>query len=389
MSRSALLIEAGSLPASRKTLHNEAGRDLTNLDLLRSVAVGLVLIGHCLAVMGIRGFGNLGHFGVLLFFVHTAFVLMLSMERMGTAGQQLAVAFFVRRLFRIFPLSILSVLVVLAFRIPSSPWLQGYVWAGWPTVISNVFLVQNITGTGSILCVLWSLPYELQMYAVLPLLFLLFCRLRSPGAAFVAWFAGVMIALAEYALRGRSFDQELLLTRYVPCFLAGVLAWRLAKEMKQRIPGWVWALSLVALCVCYRIIDALRVYGPSVSEAFHGALRSDHGVWLPRSFDLASDWMFCLIVGILLPLFADIRIQWLNELSRQVAKYSYGTYVSHIPILWLFFYRFRISSALTSAIFSCALIAVAAVVLYHWVEDPAIRFGKKLSLRLSSITQSA
>ncbi len=51
--------------ASSRAIQNS--NDLANLDLLRALAVSLVLFGHLLGTMKIRGLGELGHFGVLLF----------------------------------------------------------------------------------------------------------------------------------------------------------------------------------------------------------------------------------------------------------------------------------------------------------------------------------
>lgn len=153
----------------------EGTSDQSNLDLLRSVAVVLVFVGHTFNFLMVRGMGDLGHFGVLLFFVHTAFVLMFSMERLGLSGSKLFTAFAVRRIFRIYPLSILSVLFVVAVQVPSAPWSNGaglviYVWPGWAGFFSNLLLTQNITQSASVMCVLWSLPFEMQMYAFLPFL---------------------------------------------------------------------------------------------------------------------------------------------------------------------------------------------------------------------------
>ena len=60
-----------------------------NLDLLRAIAVLLVLAQHVGSKMHIEHIAwaptrcPLGLFGVLLFFVHTSLVLMYSMERSG------------------------------------------------------------------------------------------------------------------------------------------------------------------------------------------------------------------------------------------------------------------------------------------------------------------
>ena len=81
----------------------EAPSDLPNLDLLRTVAVLLVFVGHLMLTAGVRGLGDVGRFGVLIFFVHTSLVLMLSMERLGLTGGRLYFAFLIRRFFRIYP----------------------------------------------------------------------------------------------------------------------------------------------------------------------------------------------------------------------------------------------------------------------------------------------
>ncbi len=227
----------------------QARRELANLNLLRAVAVGLVVTSHLAETTRMRGVSNLGHLGVLLFFVHTSFVLMLSMERPGLSGCRLYAAFIVRRIFRIYPLSILTVLCVVAFQILSTSWLGPYTWPGWPRILSDIFLVQNITRGASVVCVLWSLPFEVQMYAVLPLIYLFMRRFPSFGVVWLTWFAAVMIAGAEYFARGRDFDTKYLLTRYFPCFIAGILAWLLLAERKKRLSGALWGVALALLVI--------------------------------------------------------------------------------------------------------------------------------------------
>jgi peptidoglycan/LPS O-acetylase OafA/YrhL len=310
-----------------RSLAADDSRDLANLDFLRTVAVSLVFVGHLAAAAGIRGLGDTGRLGVLIFFVHTSLVLMLSMGRLGLTGFRLYSAFIVRRVFRIYPLSILAVLAVIAFRIPSASWLGGYEWIGWPTFISNLFLTQNLTHSESILAVLWSLPFEMQMYFVLPLLYLLLCRFPSLKFAIMIWLLAIAIACAEWALQHRNADMEFLLTRYVPCFFAGVFAWRVMATRPRRFSGLLWIVYLLVLVVAYRAVDAIRVYGPAAFGALHGVVRTDHGIWWPQFFDLARDWIFCAATGVVLPFFREIRIGWLNALSRRVALYSYGIYV--------------------------------------------------------------
>ena len=121
-----------------------AGKDLPNLDLLRSVAVSLVLVGHINGALSLRHYGGFyGAFGVGLFFVHTALVLMWSLER-----RPQVLDFYVRRVARIHPLAIVVLLIAVAthakvnvfhddgaFFLYSAPTLKQ--------VLSHLMLVQN------------------------------------------------------------------------------------------------------------------------------------------------------------------------------------------------------------------------------------------------------
>jgi peptidoglycan/LPS O-acetylase OafA/YrhL len=116
----------------------------------------------------------LGRWGVQLFFVHSSLVLMMSLERQkGLRYASPYAAFLLRRCFRIFPLSVLFVAAVCWFRLPLGHLESGaFLPARFNafTIASNLLLIQNVTGSESVLEPLWSLPYEVQICLVLPLL---------------------------------------------------------------------------------------------------------------------------------------------------------------------------------------------------------------------------
>jgi peptidoglycan/LPS O-acetylase OafA/YrhL len=376
-----------SVAKSTDTPHSLAAddsRDLVNLDLLRTVAVTLVFVDHLAAAADFHGLGDIGRLGVLIFFVHTSLVLMLSMGRLDLSGFSLYSTFLVRRIFRIYPLSILAVLAVVLFRIPAVNGAGGFDWIGWPALFSNIFLTQNLTHSKSI-DFLWSLPFEMQMYLVLPFLYLLLSRFPSLKFALWIWLLAIAIASVEWAIQHGNTSMDFLLTRYVPCFLAGVFAWRIMAVPSRRLPGLLWILFLLLLVVAYRAVDAIRVYGPSAFSALRGVVRTDHGIWWPHFLDLARDWIFCATTGVVLPFFREIRINWLNGLSRKVALYSYGIYVAHVPAMWLCFDLLHTGSRLVNAMLSIVLTAAVAILLYHLIEHPMIQFGKRLSTNLISI----
>ena len=135
----------------------------------------------------------LGRIGVLFFFVHTSLVLMYSLARMSSHPDCLFARFYVRRAFRIYRLSIAAVLASLLLQIPPLPWEPIGV-RSLPGIASNLALTMNLTYTPPILGPLWSLPLEVQMYLVLPLLFVV---IRRGGVAVVAgcWLLSLLLAV--------------------------------------------------------------------------------------------------------------------------------------------------------------------------------------------------
>ncbi len=155
---------------------------LRNLDLLRSCAVLLVACSHFVPTCLRWSDHGMGRLGVMVFFVHTCLVLMMSMERGLVAELPSIRTFYLRRAFRIYPLSILTVLAVTCLHIPVDPFCPFQHPSG-VELLSNLGLIQNLTRARSLVGPLWSLPWEVQMYFALPFVFLLVSR----GTASPCW----------------------------------------------------------------------------------------------------------------------------------------------------------------------------------------------------------
>jgi peptidoglycan/LPS O-acetylase OafA/YrhL len=140
------------VPSGREENRGASSQQSVNLDLLRSVAVTLVLLAHVIRVFNATGnpfvqfwgIQNLGTFGVLMFFIHTSLVLMMSLDRLASTRTAVIPRFYVRRMFRIYPLSVVTVAAVLLLRIPAD-FEPVYSAPGVKAVWSNLFLVQNIS----------------------------------------------------------------------------------------------------------------------------------------------------------------------------------------------------------------------------------------------------
>src|SRR5882724_9860020 len=232
---------------------NTDGAESGNLDLLRSFAVLCVVAFHLLLVF----FGAqhvplkldyLGHWGVLIFFVHTSLVLMASLERQALAGRAGYAEFLIRRCFRILPLSALTVLAIAALRLPVGHLRDGHFVAvslAPLDVVQNLLLIQNVGGAESLEAPLWSLRYEMQMYLVLPVLFWLVVRARTPIKVLAIWAAVALLALA------RRHGTEVDLIDYAPCFLAGVAAYAVSRWQRPSLAAWLWPVTIAFTSACY------------------------------------------------------------------------------------------------------------------------------------------
>jgi peptidoglycan/LPS O-acetylase OafA/YrhL len=160
---------------------------MPNLDLLRSIAVLLVAVEHTLIAMRILWISSwniawVGVAGVFMFFVHTSLVLMWSFER-----NPQVLNFYIRRIFRIYPLAIAAILAIVIFRIPLLQNPQGDTFFKQPpimNIVSNMLLMQNLGWRGNILGVMWSLPLEVDMYFCCRSCFSLFVTILRFGRSF-------------------------------------------------------------------------------------------------------------------------------------------------------------------------------------------------------------
>jgi len=312
-----------------------------NLDILRALAVTVVLVAHCLPNSTAQQAA--GRFGVLIFFVHTALVLLLSLERQKMLDH-LAVRFYIQRAFRIYPLSIICVLVSLAFRIA---WPEPvFIPRSGQSIAANLLLVQNfLNERRSISAPLWSLPFEVQMYAVLPAVFW-FLRKRPMSRAIGLVALSAALAIAE-ALTFPGTDRWI--TRYFPCFLAGAMAY-CRYGSTPRWPWAIWPAAIIALGVVYCLFQGL----------------------------IPCEWLACTALGLLVPMFHPAPGKLLSKASGLVARYSYGIYLSHVPLLWLCFQKLTALPVVARWLLFVALICSLPIGLYHMIEEPMIRLGKTL-----------
>lgn len=314
-----------------------------NLDLMRAVAVLLVAFDHA---MGSSRFAAsydwwvLGRLGVLLFFVHTSLVLMASLERGGKTRGWIG-RFYARRACRIYPLAIVCVLLVVGLHLRTA--------FSTRTVVANVLLMQNLTvATPDVIGVLWSLPIEVQMYVMLPLCWRAACGPLRNMAFLIAMF----IALGIVVMLPLPGVWRLSVFLFGPCFCGGVLAYSLLRRGRRApMASDVWPVMLGAVAAGVMLLHP-----------------TPERVWL--------GWGPCLLLGLLIPNVREMRRSQLTRVAHWIAKYSYGIYLVHKPLLTLW----RGSPLASAAQWAgwAVSVALVSILLYAAVEAPMIRLGNRL-----------
>ena len=331
-------------------------RTLPNLDFLRACAVISVVAEHTALAYGQQSlFGMpiawIGVVGVFLFFVHTTLVLMWSLER-----KPHTLDFYIRRCFRILPLVWLAGGLALLLHAPVNGTPTNYFSASSVphrplALLQAFFLIPNLGTAPGYLPegVMWSLPYEFEMYAALPLLFFFIRRNFSLWPLLFFW-AGIC-AINQAMFYGVAHNFYLC----IPYFLPGVMAYVGFSRRRAFLPAWSFPVVLL-------------------------------GLWI--GFLQAPTWRFgsvlCLAAGLLLPIFHQFTSPTLIRASHIVAKYSYGMYLSHPFAIVLGVRLLPHQRWIVQVIVVVAVTAAASVAAYHLLELPMIRLGSRVANGLSA-----
>jgi peptidoglycan/LPS O-acetylase OafA/YrhL len=152
----------------------QAGRSrLGWLDALRGVAALVVVFDHSsYAFMAefrrqLMPVFNTSRYGIMVFFLVSGYIIPASLERRGSVR-----TFWIGRVFRIYPLCLAVVAMVLVAAMVGVARIRGF---GDQNVVevaaAHVTLLQELLGTPNLLLVLWTLSYEMAFYLLVVALF--------------------------------------------------------------------------------------------------------------------------------------------------------------------------------------------------------------------------
>ena len=211
-------------------------------------------------------------------------------------------------------------------------------------IIHAFMLTSNLHDGYLPMGVMWSLPYEAQMYLALPVLFFFIRRNFSLWPLLLFWIFTVMVCRSLFSTVSHNFFL------CIPYFLPGVMAYISFGRRKAILPAWSLPIALLIAWFVFMIKPGWR----------------------------AADFL-CLAVGLGLPSFRQISARWLVRVSHEIAKYSYGIYLAHPFSIVLGLYLMpHCSLALQLAVIFGSL-PIFAVAAYHLLEKPMIQIGARLA----------
>jgi len=318
-------------------------RRIPSLDGLRAISILAVLFGHVAYACHFENWitGTYAHYGVRVFFVISGYLITtLLVEEESRFGSVSLSRFYLRRVFRIFPVAYLYLAAMTPFVVMAS-WKWVVVWLYGSTYVHD--LPWNLSH-------LWSLSVEEQFYLLWPLALVASRR----HAKQFAWLAILVAVVAQYVV-GKYFSGSLNPFFFFPCVMDSLAIGCLLALYRPRLPRispLLWLLLLVA---------------PLIS----GADEIQIGWPVPQFFAHINSLMFNVLVALLIVDVTKYPPKWLNSpIVVWIGLLSYSLYVWQMPFLNP---AYKINPAI--AIF--LVFATASLSYYFW-ERPILKWSHKV-----------
>ncbi|GLX00356.1 acyltransferase [Microtetraspora sp. NBRC 16547] len=333
---------------------------------------------------------NLGNYGVLVFFLVSGYIIPASLERRGDVR-----AFWIGRVFRLYPLYILTIAVVLAMT-PIQPLRKNI------NLIGHITMLTEVTGSWAFTEPMWTLSYEMVFYLLVTALFVVGVHRRS--GLFALSFA-LLSVLVAFTMPPRG----LLTGPVVPVIVLGVILAGLggvlfgSKWIRTAGAFVLGALAIVLIVVGSRVPwQGAMVLGVMFTGTviYRWERGEGSGIWpvlgvtflicltpfmKPVTVNGMANLMTVALVGGTFWLFYALRDRRIPYALAWLGLVSYSVYMLHMPLLRLFVFmvgdprRFPPLVQLGMGLGVFAAICGVSWLTYRFVELPMQRLGRRLA----------
>jgi peptidoglycan/LPS O-acetylase OafA/YrhL len=308
------------------------------LDGLRAVACGLVLIAHfnpwienyTSPVLSPIKAIDPGNIGVMLFFALSSFLLtsvcLSEIERHGRFDLR---TFYLRRIFRIWPLYFFMLLLTFLVVSPAMPLPQApgaattpeqWAWVKNSIGFYAVFLGNWIKHTVSEIGILWTICVEEQFYLVLPFALLLVVHLRQKYIVLVIAVASTTLAILLLSGVPGLSSPYYQTTTYISTFVfGGAAAFVVRRKLLRRI--WSGPVPLFGLAVLVAILLANSGFwwGP-------------YGLAVAALYSIVPVFLVLLILWVATNSGASHLSPLRSPLWRSLGILSFAIYLAHVIV---------------------------------------------------------
>ncbi len=348
---------------------------IPDLDGVRAIAILMVIVGHWIPMQysDFLGFG-----GVTLFFVLSGFLItgiLLQYKAQVAAGSKSKFWYFktflVRRSLRIFPIYYLYLLVLYLLGFQFLREGMGYFLA----YLGNHY-VYSFGNFPVLKSHLWSLAVEEQFYLIWPLFILFIPARKIQWAMLLVVLTALISRLVFYTVPSPLFKPSfayLLTINCVDAFaIGGLLAWA-----RGAFPDLVKRYAPYAVSV---FVAAMALYWVMVTFAGSVAVIGERLV-----FSIASASLIMLAVT---GFGKWTKLILANAFMRLIGKVSYGLYVYHLIMPYLFYlftqwmiqkgYNLPAFQAGTSyeLYFNIVCLTLVTFISWHLIEKPINRLKR-------------
>ncbi|MEZ4815563.1 MAG: acyltransferase [Bdellovibrionota bacterium] len=292
---------------------------------------------------------NFGKYGVIVFFVLSAYTIALSLQR---SSKFQFIPYIARRLLRILPMYYLMILIAFAYGGIPDYFKAHQVTNSWYNLFAHLSFI-NLFQTkyrNNLLGVEWSVPIELFYYLLLPYFFVAFKKIRGFGIQLFLLSLCVVLILPVFIPTDQTYHWSV--TKYLFSFSTGTILHHIIKDHKSLLPQ----LSSVMLAQLFLLLLVYISTGAGHHEEFI-TLWTGAIIIAANSRSSLSKWLFE------------------NRVVIFLGNLSYSFYLIHFPIL--IYIRATGMSAFASGILTLLISVGLSYLSFTIIERPCINYGHR------------